>query len=587
MGLKEFNEDISIVLCGEAGQGIQTVENILVQALKMGGYHVFSTKEYMSRVRGGENSTQIRVSSKKIRAGVDRIDIMVALSEGALNHLKKRISSDTLIICDKELSINTDFERYDIIRIPFLEKARKMGGPIFSNVIAAGTISCLLDVTKKDFDACIRAMFTRKGEKILEGDLNAGSEGYSLGKVIIGSGKISTTITKDPHISQHLLINGIESFGLGCIAGGCRFMSSYPMTPSSGLQIFIAQQAHEFEMVFEQAEDEIAAINMAIGASYAGARSLVATSGSGFALMVEAVGLSGMIETPVVIYVGQRPGPAVGLPTRTAQEDLDLVLYAGPGEFPRIIFAPGNFQDAMQLTARAFNLADKYQIPVFILSDQYLADIYYNLPDLDVESLEVENHIIKTDEDYMRYTLTPDGISPRGIPGYGDGLVLVDADEHDESGHITEDLDMRTKMVNKRIKKMDKILDDAVPPQLIKACEGEEYDTLIIGWGSTYGPIKEALEKWGETSSNKNKASHKNKVAFLYFKQLYPLHPETQSLLEKAEKTIILENNAKGQFANLLKLQFGQEIDKKILKYNGMPFSVEEVLEILENLEEV
>jgi len=182
---------------------------------------------------------------------------------------------------------------------------------------------------------------------------------------------------------------------MGCLAGGCNFMSSYPMTPSTPLQMFMAQNGVEFDLIFEQAEDEIAAINMSIGAFYAGARSMIATSGSGFALMEEAIGLSGMIETPVVIYVGQRPGPAVGLPTRTSQEDLNLTLYSGPGEFARIIFAPGKFEDAFKLSQLAFNLADKYQIPVFILSDQYFAECFYNIPSLDLSDVKIENHIVK------------------------------------------------------------------------------------------------------------------------------------------------------------------------------------------------
>jgi 2-oxoglutarate ferredoxin oxidoreductase subunit alpha len=367
-------------------------------------------------------------------------------------------------------------------------------------------------------------------------------------------------------------------------------MSSYPMTPSSPLQVFIADKARDFEMVFEQAEDEIAAINMGLGAAYAGARSMVATSGSGFALMTEAVGLSGMLETPIVIYLAQRPGPAVGLPTRTAQEDLDMALYGSPGEFPRIIYAPGKFEDALEVGHYAFNMADKYQIPVFILTDQYFADIYYNLPQLEVDELKVEDYLVKTHPDYLRYLLTPDGISPRGIPGLGTGLAIVDSDEHDEEGHITEDLDMRTFMVEKRMKKMDKIVEDAFKPELfspaISNVQNEKekgikteikFKMLVIGWGSTYWPIYEALEKL-----------ERDDVAFLHFKQLYPLHHETREILENAEKTIILENNAKGQFANLIKLETGFEIDKKVLKFNGMPFSVEEVTRILlEELEEL
>ena len=278
--------------------------------------------------------------------------------------------------------------------------------------------------------------------------------------------------------------------------------------------------------------------------------------------MEEAVGLSGMIETPIVIYIGQRPGPAVGLPTRTSQEDLNLALYSGPGEFPRIIFAPGNFEDAYELSQKAFNLADHYQTPVFILSDQYFADVFYNQPKFDMES-KIEDHIVKTNPDYGRYEITDNGISPRGIPGFGDGLVVVDSDEHDQMGHLTENLDIRTKMVDKRLRKLKEIEIEIVPPELLG---NSEYETLVIGWGSTYGPIKEALSNFED-----------DKLSFLYFKQLYPLHHSTEQYITKAKMTIIFENNAQGQFSDLIKLKTGLEIEKKVLKYNGMPFSVEEI----------
>ena len=562
-------EDVCIVLCGEAGQGIQTVEAILVQAIKKSGYHVFSTKEYMSRVRGGENSTEIRLSSRRIRAYVDGIDLLLSLSKGAIDHLKNRITSETLLMGD-ETHLKSASGDHHTLEIPLLEMAKELGGPIFSNVIAAGVISCILNVSPEIFNEIIREMFSRKGEKILQKDLEAGKKGYETGERLVESGKIKIQIKKNPQISDELLLNGTEAVGLGCIAGGCRFMSSYPMTPSTPLQVFMAGNSEEFGMVFEQAEDEIAAINMGIGAFYAGARSLVATSGSGFALMGEAVGLSGMIETPVVIYIGQRPGPAVGLPTRTSQEDLNLALYSGPGEFPRIIFAPGTIEDAFYLSHRAFNLADHYQSPVFILSDQYFADVFYNLPPLDLEGLEIENHIQKTSKDYKRYQITPDGLSPRGIPGFGEGLVVVDSDEHDEAGHLTEDLDIRTAMVDKRLKKLKEMEKEVIPPDLIGA---EDYQTLAVGWGSTYGPIREAIDQMADDS-----------IGFLHFKQVYPLHKSTPDYLLRAEKTLIFENNAQAQFAKLIKLEIGFEFDEKILKYNGMPFSVEEVTENLKKV---
>jgi 2-oxoglutarate ferredoxin oxidoreductase subunit alpha len=346
-------------------------------------------------------------------------------------------------------------EKEDVIKIPFLKTAEYIGGPIFANVIAAGVISRILNIDKEIFNECITAMFERKGEKILKGDLKAGEEGYKVGENILKSGKIKIEIEKNPKIRDELLLDGTEVVGMGCIAGGCRFMASYPMTPSSTLQVFIAKYGGEFDIIFEQSEDEIAAINMGIGAFYAGARALVATSGSGFALMEEGVGLSRINETPLVIYVGQRPGPAVGLPTRTSQEDLDLTLY-GHGETPKIIFAPGNLEDAFHLSQRAFNIADKYQIPVFILSDQYFADIYYNLPSIYLKSVEIEHHIVKTDENYKRYELTDDGISPRGIPGFGDGLVVVDPHEHDEEGHI------KNLMESKKIQFLQNLLDQLI-----------------------------------------------------------------------------------------------------------------------------
>ncbi len=565
-----FQKDVSIVICGEAGQGIQTVESILIQAVKFGGYNVCSSKEYMSRVRGGENSTEIRVSSKRICAYVNRIDILIAISKGAIDHLKERISNNTIIIGDEETLKYV--EKENVIKIPFLKIARDIGGPIYANVIAAGAISKILNIDKEIFDECLTSMFKRKGEKILNGDLKAGDEGYKIGENILKSDKIKIEIDKDTQIKDELLLDGTEVVGMGCIAGGLRFMASYPMTPSSALQEFIAKYSEEFNIIFEQSEDEISAINMGLGAFYAGARAMVATSGSGFALMEEGVGLARINETPIVIYLGQRPGPAVGLPTRTSQEDLNLALY-GHGETPKIIFAPGKLEDAFYLSQRAFNIADKYQIPVFILSDQYFSDIYYNIPSINLENIKIENHIIKTDENYKRYELTDDGISPRGIPGFGDGVVVVDPHEHDEEGHITEDQNIRTKMVEKRLKKLEGIKKDTIPPELIGS---SDYSILIIGWGSTYGIIKEALDNL-----------NRDDIAFLYFKQVYPLHESTKKYLDKADKTIIFENNAESQFANLIKLQTDFKIDKNILKYNGRPFSVEEVTESLKNFMEV
>lgn len=553
MDFKFKNKDeITLVLGGEAGQGIQTVEQILLWAFKMTGFNVCATKEYMSRVRGGQNSTQIRVSNQRVSAFREHTDLLVALSPGALEHLQDRVSLDTVVLGDEKVVADV------ALGLPFSRLAQEVGGPIFANIIAAGAVCSLFQVEADIFNQCLSAMFSRKGEEILRKDILAGEKGYQLAE---SWPKI--VLEKDSTISSQILLNGSEAVALGCMAGGCKFISSYPMTPSTAVQTFLAEHGSEVGLVYEQAEDEIAALNMALGASYAGAPSMVATSGSGFALMTEAVGLSGMMEIPVVIYIGMRPGPAVGLPTRTAQEDLNLALYSGPGEFARAIFAPGQLEDAYQLSQRAFHLADKYQIPVFILSDQYLADLNCNLPEDGLVDVEPEKYLVETEENYQRYQLTPDGISPRGVPGYGRGLVVVDADEHDQEGHITEDLELRTRMVEKRYHKLRMLRDEALAPVLYGE---DDCEVLLVGWGSTYHPLEEARRELD-----------RDDVGVLHFQQLYPLHPDTDKYLE-GKKTLIYENNIQGQLANLLKLEAGVDIQKRVLKYNGMPFSVEEVL---------
>jgi 2-oxoglutarate ferredoxin oxidoreductase subunit alpha len=567
--MSKVKDDISIVLCGEAGQGIQTVERILTHVLKLSGFNVFATKEYMSRIRGGSNSTEIRASSRKVSSVAQRMDILIPLSKGAIEHVKRRISPETIIIGEKE-NIPEDFpvEKYRVIEVAFSKMASDIGGRVYSNIISAGVISGMLKVKEEILQDYIKQHFSKKSEDIIQRNIEAVKKGYEMARDLLNKEKIEFDIQKNPQIKEEILINGAEAVGMGALAGGCNFISSYPMSPSTGVLVFLSQQMNDFEVVAEQAEDEISAINMAIGAWYAGGRAMVTTSGGGFSLMTEGLSLAGMLETPIVIHLAQRPGPATGLPTRTEQADLELALYAGHGEFPRIIFTPGKLEDAFYLTQKAFNLADKYQVPVFILTDQYFIDSYYNIPVLEVEKIAIESHIIKTDMSYKRYKLTENGISPRGIPGYGEGLVAVDSDEHDEEGHITEDLDLRTKMVNKRLEKLKMIKKEVLAPELVGS---KNYKNLVIGWGSTYHAVREALEELGRED-----------VSFLHFKQVYPLHPETERYLQKAEKRILVENNATAQLGKLIKLNTGMEIENKILKYNGLAFTIEEVRSSLE-----
>jgi 2-oxoglutarate ferredoxin oxidoreductase subunit alpha len=558
-------QDISIVLCGEAGQGVQTVEFLLTRLFKLAGYHVFATKEYMSRIRGGANSTTIRIANHRVAAYIERMDILIALSKGAVEHVARRISPQTVVLGERSVVGNPPvLETCKFFDMDFTRIATEVGNKIYSNTVALGAISGLLGVDVEHLKGYVRQFFAGKPENVVEDNAKAAEAGCkaACGLDLPKELRLGTEI--DTRVKGELVVNGSEAVGLGAIAGGCNYVCSYPMSPSTPVLTFLAQHGKDFGIIVEQVEDEIAAMNMAIGAWYAGARALVTTSGGGFALMVEGLSLAGMLESPAVIHLAQRPGPATGLPTRTEQADLQFILNAGHGEFPRIIFTPGTLEDGFYLTQKAFNLADKYQVPAFILTDQYYIDSYYNIPGLDLGKVTVEKHIIETSEDYRRYEFSDDGVSPRGIPGYGEGLVVVDSDEHDENGHITEDLDLRVQMVDKRLMKGDALGEEVMPPELIGP---QDYKNLVVCWGSTYHAVKEALERMG-----------RDDTAMLHYKQVYPLHESTVDYLSAADRTFIVEGNATGQFANMISLYAGIDIDEGILKYNGLPFSVEEIV---------
>ena len=562
--------DISIVLCGQAGQGIQTVEKLLTRICKNVGYNVFATKEYMSRVRGGINSTLIRISSKPVDAFIDRIDILVPLNKGAIQHLKKRITTETILIGEKDVCAGELSDEIHLFDIPFTKIASDIGNKVYSNTVALGALTNIVSIKPEKAIACLKRVFKGKEKEVVEKNIEAFEKGYEAATKFEKPDSIKIKPEVNAEVQDQILVNGGQAVSLGAIAGGCNFISSYPMSPSTAVLSFLAQNGRDLGVVAEQAEDEIAAINMAIGAWYAGARAMVTTSGGGFALMTEAVSLAGMIESPIVIHLAQRPGPATGLPTRTEQGDLELALYAGHGEFPRIILAPGTLEDGFYLTQKAFNLADKFQVPVFILTDQYFMDSYYNTKAFDTRKIDIEKKFVKTTKDYRRYELTKDSISPRGIPGFGKGLVCVDSDEHDQGGHITEDLELRNKMVEKRLKKLDSIKKNAESPVLVGA---KNYKNLVICWGSTFNIAREAVNNL-----------HRKDTAVLHFKQVYPLHRDSAKLINKAEKKIVIENNATGQFAKLLKIYADINIDHNILKYDGLSFASDSLTEKLNKL---
>ncbi|MHA1947250.1 MAG: 2-oxoacid:acceptor oxidoreductase subunit alpha [Candidatus Hodarchaeales archaeon] len=570
----ESKNSISIVLVGAAGQGIATVESLLTKVLKKSGLHVFSTSEFMSRVRGGTNSTTIRVSSERVRAYCDKIDILVPLSKESISHVKHRLTKLSCIIGDKKLFENEPLAKSHVFIDTSYEKvALEVGNRVYSNSVAVGLLAGLLQMDRKLIGEMLTNRFDSKGTEIVKKNLEAANRGCDLADSYIASNRLPMEIklSKQPSVSSELFMTGRDAIALGAIAGGCNYVVFYPMAPSTGIGTFLAQNRLDFGIISDQTEDEISAVNKAFGAWYAGGRALVTTSGGGFALMTEGISLAGITEMPLVIHLGQRPGPATGMPTRTEQGDLELALYAGHGDFPRVIYAPGSLKEAFKLTQMAFNIADEWQVVVIILTDHYFINSSYNLPSLEHENLSIKKSIIETDEGYQRYTITSNGISPRGIPGYGDGTVRVDSHTHTEDSQITEDPEIRQKMVEKRLTKLNSLKTNALKPKLQGVTD---YKTLVVSWGSTYHLIQEACKRPVFTSK---------KVAHLHFSQVYPLHKSVKEILQKAAKVIIVENNATAQFSKVILLETGVQIKTKILKYSGYSFSVEELVNKLED----
>ncbi len=560
-----MNQDLCLVISGEAGQGIQTIEDLLVRTISK-EYFVCSSKDIMSRVRGGNNSTEIRISSQNVFAYKETINLLFLLNDHALTRLLPRINSESTIFSEEgfidkgHLQVPTN----QLYSIPLSSLAKKAGGKLYTNTILVGYIVAILDLNKETAQELIADKFSKKDQTIIDQNIEAFKLGYEAGTSTQYECREIKNISNIPEPTNYSILDGSEAISIGALAGGCNYISSYPMSPSTGVLINLAQNGVAFDVLVEQAEDEIAALNMVLGAWYAGARGLATTSGGGLALMQEAISLAGITETPCVIHLAQRPGPATGLPTRTEQADLNLTLYAGHGEFPRIILAPGTLKEGIELTQKAFYLADAYQVPVFVLTDQFFVDSLGMMKHFTLENQLDKPHIQKTEQDYKRYLLTENGISPRGIPGYGNGFIKVDSDEHTEGGIITEDFDIRVSMTDKRLSKQKSILKNYIQEEWYGKKDASQ---LIIAWGSTHSAVKEWIEQKNDPD-----------IAYLHLKQLYPLPQYLGDLLRN--KTIYcIEGNATGQLSNLLTTELDAHVDYRIHKYDGAPFSLEYIEE--------
>ncbi|TDT61118.1 2-oxoacid:acceptor oxidoreductase subunit alpha [Fonticella tunisiensis] len=547
----------NILIGGQAGQGMDTISDVLEKHLKSRGLFVFSNKDYMSRVRGGHNFIQIRFGDEPVYSHYPELDLIIALDKNTIEFHRDRLKASGSIIADELIA----YQNERVISLPITKATKEIGFYKAFGMVAAGAALKYFNISLEGVEKVLPKKFS---DEIKTKNLDAIKKGYELLESRLSLSEGCT--------SNNILINGNTAIALGALAGGLSFYSAYPMTPATSIMTYLSKKQVEAGIVVEQVEDEISAINMAIGASYAGARAMTGSSGGGFSLMVEALGLAGITETPLVVVNSQRPGPATGLPTRTEQSDLSFMLTASHGEFPRMVIALRNPEDAFYQTFRALNLADKYQTVVMILTDQYLADYRMTIPKFKLDGLKIERYIsgeevLEEGEEYRRYKLTGNGISPRLIPGKVEGqIVLVDSDEHTEYSHITESAEVRNAMMEKRMKKLELMKEDIIEPEYFGV---EKPEVVLIGWGSTYGPLKEAVEMLNNEGY---------RVGALSFGDIYPLPQKLlRKYAEEAKVLVNVEQNYTGQLAKLIMQETGIKMDKSILKYDGRQIDPKEI----------
>ncbi|MGM9973109.1 MAG: 2-oxoacid:acceptor oxidoreductase subunit alpha [Clostridiaceae bacterium] len=551
----------NLLIGGAAGQGMDTIATTIEKILNRSGFYVHSTRDVMSRVRGGHSFIQIRFGDEPIYSHAEELDLIVALNQDTINFHLPRLKEDGIIIADE--SLNSDDKRFASLGL--IKIARELKMPIVVGVVAAGAVVKYFGIHYDEQFSFISPKFK---EEVKEANKKAFLSGYDLVETKHNVGK---GVNKD-----YILINGNNAIALGALAGGVSYYSAYPMTPATSIMTYLSKNQVKAGIVVEQAEDEIAAINMALGASYAGARAMTGSSGGGFSLMVEALGMGGIAELPLVVADSQRPGPATGLPTRTEQSDLSFMLTASHGEFPRMVMSVRSADDAFYQTFRALNLAEKYQTVVLLLTDQYLADSNVTIPKYNLDNLEIVDDAIREvpeGEVYKRFKITENGISPRLIPGKAAGqVVVVDSDEHNEEGHIIESAEERNAMMEKRMRKAILMKEAMEEPEYMGA---ETPEILLVGWGSTYGPMKEAVEEL-------NKEGHK--IGALSFGDLYPLpEKKLRKYKDLAKKIVNVEMNFTGQLGKLISMETGILMDHSILKYDGRQISGNEIISRVRN----
>jgi 2-oxoglutarate ferredoxin oxidoreductase subunit alpha len=576
-----LRNDFSVRVGGAAGDGVSSTGEILARTLSRMGLYSYGLNSYQSAIRGGHVWFQIRGSTEKLTSQGDNLDVLIALNSETAEIHAPLVSPGGVVIHDKDkvrFSSSLMPQNAKALPMPLADISRKYDkNPIMQNTVALGATLYLLGL---DFDAFISVIsdtFGKKKQAVVDANTLAAKSGFEYAKTNFQQLVVKCTTPSNSH--QKMLMTGNQAIALGAVMAGCKFYAAYPMTPASGILHWMAAHALSCGVVVKQAEDELAVINMAIGAAHAGARAMVGTSGGGFSLMVEALGMAGMTETPIVIVESQRAGPSTGLPTKTEQGDLNMMLGASQGDFPRIVIAPVTVEDAYYAAIEAFNLAERYQCPVILASDLLLSEHMETLDDLSPNIVIDRGEMITSvasGEQYLRFKITESGVSPRAVPGTAGTEYVAASDEHAESGVVVSDVlsgipiyvKERERQMEKRMRKLEGVLKEISSPKLVGQSDS---DLTIVCWGSTFGVALEASEILTQQGIKTNVYPLRN---------LWPFKADTiASFLKSAKRLLDVECNYTGQMARLIRAETGVDIKDRFLKYDGEPIYPKEIVD--------
>ncbi len=582
-----------------AGLGVMTTGLTLSKLATRSGYHIYDYTEYPSLIKGGHNTYEVNISKDPVSMVKNEVDCLVCFDELTFNLHQTRLTPASTVVFDPHtFQPETVAQK---IEVPMQELLNELKAEkVMVNMIGLGASFALLGGDFSLLVELITEQFKRKGDEVIALNTNCAKAGFEHVTKNYQS-VVRPILTPEPDPEARSVLAGNDAFALGAVAADCRFYAAYPMSPSSSVLEFLAEWQKHTGMVVRHAEDEIGVVNEALGASFAGVRAATGTSGGGFALMVETLSYAGVAELPLVVFLAQRPGPATGMPTWTEQGDLLFAVHAGHGEFPKIVLAPGDPEEMLDLAMRAFDLADIYQTPVIVLSDKVLSESHYSVSVKTLESLMQRTSkrgkliAVSDQHPYLRYAMTDDGISPRLIPGQSPAWYQANSYEHKPDSHTTEDAFERMQQVEKRAKKMQTYFtNDFTGPSVYGDIASA--DLILYGWGGTKGAVLEALRqiectenaacsdhRWHALHGKPRPGGKHCNIAFLHFTHVYPLDSEKiKSYFSYQKPYLLVENNSTGQFGQLIKQATGFETRHQLLKYDGRPIFTEEVMTAVE-----